>query len=131
MPLELTVLTLAVILAMVQLILFAGPANRELGSDYLAGPRDEGRTIRNPMTGRLQRAFNNHIEGLAFFTPAVLVVVAAGKASWFTGLLAVIYLLARILYVPAYAYGWTPWRSLIWTVGFFATLAMLLAALLT
>ena len=125
MTLELTVLTLAVILAMVQLILFAGPANKELGSDYLAGPRDDGVTIKNVMTGRLQRAFNNHIEGLAFFTPAVLLVVVGGKASWFTGLL------ARILYVPAYAYGWAPWRSLIWSVGLFATLAMLLAALLT
>ncbi|NCU21433.1 MAPEG family protein, partial [Candidatus Falkowbacteria bacterium] len=40
------------------------------------------------------------------------------------------YLGARILYVPAYAYGWTPWRSVIWAVGFFATVAMLIAALI-
>ena len=81
----------------------------------------------------LQQNYAGVFDGRLGFgkTPAVLVVVAGGKASWFTGLLAVIYLLARILYVPAYAYGWTPWRSLIWTVGFFATLAMLLAALLT
>jgi uncharacterized MAPEG superfamily protein len=31
--------------------------------------------------------------------------------------------------VPAYAFGWAPWRSLIWAVGFLATLIMLLAAL--
>ena len=37
---------------------------------------------------------------------------------------------ARILYVPAYYYGLNPWRSLIWAVGFLATLLMLLAALL-
>ena len=36
---------------------------------------------------------------------------------------------ARILYVPAYASGVFLWRSLIWGVGFFATLLMLLAAL--
>jgi uncharacterized MAPEG superfamily protein len=38
--------------------------------------------------------------------------------------------MARVLYIPAYAFGLTPWRSLIWLVGLSATLAMLLAALL-
>jgi uncharacterized MAPEG superfamily protein len=40
------------------------------------------------------------------------------------------YLIARILYVPAYASGVYLIRSLIWAVGFFATLTMLLAAVL-
>ena len=40
------------------------------------------------------------------------------------------YLAARILYIPAYALGWSPWRSLIWSVGLLATIVMLLAALL-
>ena len=40
------------------------------------------------------------------------------------------YLVARILYVPAYALGLTPWRSAIWGVGFFATVIMLVAALI-
>ena len=39
-------------------------------------------------------------------------------------------LAARILYVPAYAFGWNPWRSAIWAVGFLATLTMLIAALI-
>ena len=37
---------------------------------------------------------------------------------------------ARVLYIPAYYFGWVPWRSLIWAVGFLATTLMLLAALL-
>ena len=40
------------------------------------------------------------------------------------------YLAARIAYVPAYALGLRPWRSAIWGVGFFATLTLLLAALI-
>jgi uncharacterized MAPEG superfamily protein len=40
------------------------------------------------------------------------------------------YLAARLLYVPAYALGWRPWRSAIWGVGFFATVTMIVAALL-
>ena len=41
-----------------------------------------------------------------------------------------VYLGARILYVPAYYLGWRPGRSAIWAVGFFATLTLLLAALI-
>ena len=40
------------------------------------------------------------------------------------------YLVARLAYVPAYAFGLTPWRSIIWFVGFGATLVMLLIGLL-
>ena len=42
----------------------------------------------------------------------------------------VFHLAARVLYIPAYAFGWTPWRSAIWGVGFLATLTMLIAALI-
>ncbi|MFY9206262.1 MAG: MAPEG family protein, partial [Yoonia sp.] len=31
---------------------------------------------------------------------------------------------------PAYYFGWTPWRSYIWFVGFFATLAILVTAII-
>ncbi|MDP1577536.1 MAG: MAPEG family protein, partial [Cypionkella sp.] len=37
---------------------------------------------------------------------------------------------ARVLYVPAYAFGLRPWRSAIWAVGFFATLTLIVAALI-
>ena len=37
---------------------------------------------------------------------------------------------ARVAYIPAYAFGWRPWRSAIWFVGFLATLTMLVAALI-
>jgi uncharacterized MAPEG superfamily protein len=37
---------------------------------------------------------------------------------------------ARVLYIPAYYFGWAPWRSLIWFVGFTATTLILLAALI-
>jgi uncharacterized MAPEG superfamily protein len=129
MSVEAQVLALAGLLAVVQLFLFAVPANLSLGSGYLAGPRDERRELTG-RPARLQRAFNNHIEGLVLFTVAVVAVTLAGKASGFTAACAWAYLAARILFVPAYAYGWTPWRSAIWSVGFLATVAMLVAALL-
>ncbi len=128
---ELTALTLAGLLQMVQFIFFAVPANLELGTRYTSGPRD--RPPERPLstlTGRLQRAMNNHFEGLILFTLAVVVVTLSGQSSSFTAACGFAYLAARLLYIPAYAFGWNPWRSAIWAVGWFATLAMMLAALI-
>lgn len=128
---ELTALALAGLLQMVQFVLFAVPANRELGVGYTSSARDRPPSKpMSPLTGRLQRAMNNHFEGLILFTLAVVVVTLGNQSTPLTQTCAFAYLGARILYIPAYAFGWRPWRSVIWSVGFTATLTMLLAALI-
>lgn len=128
---ELTALALAGLVQAVQFALFAVPANVELGTGYTSGPRDTPppRPL-SPLTGRMQRALNNHFEGLILFTLAVVVVTLGNQSTEVTRYAAWTYLGARILYIPAYALGWRPWRSAIWAVGFFATLIMLIAALI-
>jgi uncharacterized MAPEG superfamily protein len=128
---ELTVLALAGLLQALQFTIFAIPANKELGVGYTSSARD--RPPSQPMstvTGRLQRALNNHFEGLILFTLAVVVVTLGNQSTPVTQWAAWTYLGARVLYIPAYALGWRPWRSAIWTVGFLATLTMIVAALL-
>ena len=132
---ELTALALAGLLQVIQFMLMSIPANLELGPGKTLGPRDPDR-LGNPLieqvsprTGRLFRALNNHFEGLILFTLAVVVVTLSDQSSTFTAACAWTYLVARVLYVPAYAFGLVPWRSLIWMVGFSATTLMLLAAL--
>jgi uncharacterized MAPEG superfamily protein len=129
---ELTVLALAALLQMGQLMLMAIPANRELGRGATLSPRD-GLNLEaevSPGTARLNRAMKNHFEALALFTIAVVVVTLGPGSSGFTAAMAWLYLVARIAYIPAYRFGWVPWRSVIWSVGFFATGLMLLAALI-
>jgi uncharacterized MAPEG superfamily protein len=128
---ELTALTLAALLQAVQFTLFAIPANLELTAKYTSSPRDlpPSRPL-TKTTARLQRALNNHFESLIIFTVAVLVVSLSNQSTATTQTAAYSYLTARILYVPAYYFGWAPWRSAIWAVGFFATLTMLVAALI-
>ena len=130
MSIELTALTLAGLLQVIQFGLYAVPANLELGSGYTMSARDRepSREMR-PKTARLGRAFDNHFEGLILFAIAVGVIQMSGQNTGFTAGCAVVYLAARVAYIPAYALGWKPWRSLIWSAGFLATLAMLLAAL--
>ncbi|MDX1821898.1 MAG: MAPEG family protein [Alphaproteobacteria bacterium] len=132
---ELTALALAGLLQVIQFMLMSIPANLELGPGKTLGPRDPDRLGKplieqvSPRTGRLFRALNNHFEGLILFTLAVVVVTLSGQSSPLTAACAWTYLIARVLYVPAYAFGLVPWRSLIWMVGFSATTLMLLAAL--
>jgi uncharacterized MAPEG superfamily protein len=128
---ELTVLTLSALLQVVQYALFAIPANRDLGMGYTSSARDRAPSRElSQFASRMQRAFNNHFEGLILFTIAVLVVTLSNQSTPATQYAAYAYLAARIVYIPAYAFGWRPWRSAIWFVGFLATLFMLIAALI-
>lgn len=131
MPPELTALALAGLLQAVQFILFAVPANMELIPGYTSSARDKPPSRQmSAVTARLQRALNNHFEGLILFTLAVVVVTLGDQSTPTTQYAAYAYLAARVLYIPAYAFGWRPWRSVIWGVGFFATLTMIVAALI-
>ena len=128
---ELTALALAGLLQALQFTAFAIPANRELGTGYTTSPRDRPPSRQmSVLTGRLQRALDNHFEGLILFTLAVVVVTLGNQSTPVTQYAAWTYLAARVLYIPAYAFGWRPWRSAIWAIGFFATLTMLVAALI-
>ncbi|MFG6559562.1 MAPEG family protein [Sulfitobacter sp. 1A15299] len=130
MSAELTVLTLAALLQGVQFVLYAVPANRELGPGYTMSARDrEPSRVMSDRTARLGRALDNHFEGLILFGIAVGVVQMSAQNTAFTVACAWVYLIARLLYVPAYALGLRPHRSFIWIVGFAATMLMLLAAL--
>ena len=129
MTAELTALTLAALLQVVQFGLYSVAANRQVGPRVAAGPRDSKIEL-TAIAGRLQRALNNHFEGLILFTIAVVIVTLAGQSTPFTAACGWAYLVARVAYVPAYAFGLTPWRSLIWSIGFLATTGMLIAALI-
>ncbi|HAW47199.1 MAG TPA: hypothetical protein DCX34_08165 [Roseovarius sp.] len=127
---ELTALTLAALWQVVQFVLYAIPANLELGPGYTMSARDREPTKQlSPRTARLGRALSNHFEGLILFTIAVVTVTLGDQSTPLTAACAWTYLAARVAYIPAYYLGLRPWRSLIWAVGFFATLLMLLAAL--
>ncbi len=131
MTTELTALALAGLLQALQFTSFAIPANKELGTGYTSSPRDRPPSREmSTVTGRLQRALNNHFEGLILFTLAVVVVTLSNQSTALTQTCAWTYLSARVLYIPAYALGLVPWRSVIWFVGFLATITMIVAALL-
>ena len=128
---ELTTLAIAALLLAAQFVPFSILANRDLTPGYTSSPRDRPPSRQmSTLTARLQRALNNHFESLILFTIAVVVVTLGNQSTTTTQYAAYIYLAARILYVPAYALGWRPWRSAIWMVGFTATCTMIIASLI-
>ena len=126
---ELTALTLAALLQVLQFAAYSITAQLQVGTKKALGPRDTPVQLTGK-AGRLQRAMNNHFEGLILFGIAVMVITYSGQGSGMTAIASALYLAARVLYVPAYVFGWVPWRSLIWAVGFLATLYLLISALL-
>ncbi|MFB2531100.1 MAPEG family protein [Paracoccus sp. p4-l81] len=102
----------------------------DVGRDGNTGTREGIEAKLSPLTQRLRRALANHTENIGLFIIAVVLVTLTGKASLFTAICAWTYVAARALYLPAYAFGWVPWRSLIYTAGLLATFAMIVASLL-
>lgn len=125
---ELTALILAALWQAATIAIAAMVMNRDIGPKWNAGPRDTTPDF-GPVTGRLRRAVNNGFEALAFFTIAALVLAQTGQSTPLTAACAWIFLAARVAYVPAYAFGLTPWRSVVWAAGFLPTLIMLFASL--
>ncbi len=128
MTAELTYLTLAALWQVVHFTLYALAANLQVGTRYTMGARDEPRQL-SGKAGRLQRAMNNHFEALILFAIAVMVITYSDKANTMSGALALLFLLSRVAYLPAYFWGLTPWRTLIWFAGFGATVSILVLAL--
>ena len=127
---ELTALALSGLLQALLFAFFATPANLELGTRFTTSPRDtQPPRPLSLTTARMQRALNNSFEALITFTIAVVVVTLGGQSSPLTAACAWIFLAARILYIPAYWFGWAPWRSAIWGAGYLASLIMIVVAL--
>lgn len=126
---SLIILAWTLVLAMVQILLPAAFRNRETGVAYNASARDEDGPPVGKYTARLQRAQKNLFETLPLFIAAILIAHMGNADSEKTLLGAQLYLGARILYVPLYAFGVPYVRSLVWVVSLYGLIHILAAIL--
>jgi len=113
---ELTLLTCAVVLTLVQAVIAVLGALMQVGLPMLAGNREAMPEITG-WGGRAARAHRNMLENLVLFAALVLVAVAAGKTNAMTLLGAQIFVYARLAYAAVYLAG-IPWlRTGVWTVS--------------
>lgn len=79
--------------------------------------------------GRLSRAQANLMETAPYFIALALIITVAGSSSSMTRIAAMVFVAARILYVPLYAMG-TPYvRGLVWTISYAALAVLAIGAL--
>ena len=112
----LTTITLLV-LALYMLQLFLQETSR-FGFDLwgIVGNRDNLPEM-SVVAGRLDRAKNNMLEALPIFLALALLALVKGGDTSEVAHAATIFLIARVVYVPAYASGVLMLRSLAWLVG--------------
>jgi uncharacterized MAPEG superfamily protein len=125
LPTEIVMLALGVILLLVQLFLQSISATMEMGGEYKAGPRDETRVLKGVFAGRADRAFRNLLETFPIFAALALALVVTGRNGGLGALGAEVWVVTRILYVPAYLVQIPFARSLVWFASMFALVAML------
>jgi uncharacterized MAPEG superfamily protein len=106
----------AILLAMVQLTIASVLTLRQLGGAWVAGPRDQPRDVVG-VSGRFVRAHRNLLEIFPQFIAAVFVVHAAHAVGPLSSIGAWTFVLARIAYVPAYAYAPPGVRPVLWTIA--------------
>ncbi|MCV2871577.1 MAPEG family protein [Defluviimonas sp. WL0050] len=126
---ELNILALYGLYTALILILKVTGATGQLGMGYLMSARDEARTLTG-ITARLDRALSNSITAMALFAPAILILALKDGFSATTLTAAQAFLIARILYVPSYGLGITGIRTLLWLIGFAATVILYIIALM-
>jgi uncharacterized MAPEG superfamily protein len=120
---EIAVLGWSVVLLLVQIILQA-VSTYDLGP-YLLGPRDDNRQSGNVMAGRLKRSLENLLETYPAFVALALALAVTGKAGGIAATGAWLWLIARAVYVPLYAFGVPAVRTLVWCVSIVGLLMML------
>lgn len=97
----------------------------QVGNKYTVGARDD-ELLPEAIAGRLHRAQSNFFETFPIFVAVVLVVHIAGRAGDLSAVGSIMYLAARVIYLPLCALG-VPWlRSMAWNA---ATLGLVLVGL--
>jgi len=126
---ELQMLIAAIVLGFVHLIAASHAASLQRGYRWTAGARDETLPPLTGVAGRLARASANFAETFPYFAALVLAVEVTGQRDAYSYWGVVLYVGARIAYLPLYAFGVFLVRSLVWNVAT-AGIVLLLVALL-
>jgi len=129
MTTELSVLAWGCVLAIVHIFAAVRMKTRQYGARWNTGARDEELSPLSPVAGRLARAQANYLETFPVMAAAILIVAAAGLESRWTAIGALLWLVARIVYLPLYAFGVPVVRTLVWTLSLIGIVMVLWPAL--
>lgn len=119
----------SILLGLAHIIIAGNARTKELGVKWNMGARDEKTQHLNPLTERLLRAQSNFFETFPLFASAVLIVAVSHTYSVYSYWGCLIYLIARIIYLPIYALGIPIVRTVIWLFSVLGLLLVLIPSL--
>lgn len=127
MPVEAWALFGAMILGLAHVSAASFAFKAQVGNAYTVGPRDKDLQPVG-VAARLKRAHSNFLETFGIFAAGVLLLMVLQRTgSWLSEAGALIYLVARIAYLPLYARG-TPWlRTISWKIASLGLAMVMLA----
>ncbi len=129
MAIELKILAWGCVLALVHIFAAAHVKTRQYGTAWNVGARDQQLPPPAPLTGRLARAQANYFETFPIVAIAILIDVSAGLLDRWTALGSMLWLGARLVYLPLYAAGIPVVRTLAFTVSMIGLVMLLMPAL--
>lgn len=129
MTTELTVLAWGCVLALVHVFAAGHCKTQQYGVKWNTGARDEELPPPQALVGRMMRAQANYFETFPVMAAAILLISVAGLHSHWTEIGSMIWLGARIAYLPLYALGVPVLRSVIFLVSMVGLLMTLWPAL--
>ncbi|MFN3501357.1 MAPEG family protein [Allorhizobium sp. NPDC080224] len=118
----------SVVLLVAHVLLQGMLATKELGTEWNAGPRDEGKQPESKLAGRAARASSNFRETYPAFVALAAGLLFIGETSGLGLIGAIVWFVGRIVYYPLYLAGIPYIRSLVW-LGAMAGLGLMFLAL--
>ena len=117
MPVEIRIATFRALLLFVHIFETIRAKTAQYGRAWNISPRDGPMPPPNATVGRLERAQANFAETFPIAIVALLGVVVAERTSQWTAIGGWLWLGARVAYLPAYAFGVTGVRTLLYAVS--------------
>jgi uncharacterized MAPEG superfamily protein len=129
-PVEMLVLAWGCILALVHIFAAINVKTKQYGTEWNMSARDGDMPKLNPVAARLDRAQANYFETFPIVIACTLALVLMARTSDLTGVGALVWLGARIVYLPLYWTGVPKVRTLVFLVSMIGILMMLFPLLL-
>jgi len=129
MPVEIAVLVWGCVLALVHIFAAAHVKTRQYGAAWNLSARDESMPPPAPLTGRLTRAQANYFETFPIVAALILIDAWLGLFDRWTTIGALLWLGARIIFLPLYALGVPIVRTIVFCVSLIGILMLLWPAL--
>jgi len=99
-------------------------AMHQLGGYDNKHPREQQAKLQG-FGARALAAHQNSFESLIVFSAAIAIAVATNHTDEFIQYLAIVHVVARILYTVLYLINWDKLRSLVWGLGLFTSIAII------